>query len=56
MVYYESRKINGHDQNYPTNDLELTEIIHALKMWRHCLLGRRFVPMSDDIRLTYLFD
>ena len=55
-VCYESRKLNEHEQNYLTHNLELATIIHALKMWRHYLLGRRFVLMSDHIRLRQLFD
>lgn len=31
-------------------------IIHALKMKRHYVLGRRFVLMSDYIGLRYVFD
>ena len=38
-----------------THDLELVVIIHALKMWRHYLLGKRFVLMSDHSGLRYLF-
>ena len=38
------------------HDLVLTTIIHALKMWRHYLLGMRFTLMSDHIGLRYLFD
>ena len=56
MVCYESRKLNGHKKNYVTHALELEAIIHALKMWRHYLLGRRFVLMSDHSGLRYLFD
>lgn len=56
MVCYESRKLNEHEQNYLTYDLELATIIHALKMWRHYLLGRQFVLMTDHIGLRYLFD
>lgn len=37
-----------------THDLELATIIHALKMWRHYLLGKRFVLMSDHSGLRYL--
>ena len=46
MVCYESRKLNEHEQNYVAHDLKLTTIIHALKMWRRYLFGRRFVLMS----------
>jgi len=56
VVYYEFQKLNEHKQNDPTYDLELLVIIHALKMWRHHLLGRKFVLMSDHIGLRYLFD
>eukprot|EP00253_Pinus_taeda_P013707 PITA_13707 len=56
VVCYESRKLNVHEKNYLTCDLELAEIIHALKMWRNYLLGRRFVLMSDHSGLRYLFD
>ena len=56
MVYYESLKLNEHEKNYPTHDLELAEMIHALNMWRHYLLGKRFVQMSDYSGLRYLFD
>ena len=56
VVCYESRKLNKHEKNYLTHDLKLAMIIYALKMWRHYLLGRRFVLMSDYIGLRYLFD
>jgi hypothetical protein len=53
---YESRKLNKGEINYVTHDLELASIVHALKMWRHYLLGRNFVLMTDHNRLSYLFD
>ena len=56
VVCYESQKLNEHEQNYPTHDLELAVIIHALNMWRHYLMGRRFTLMSDHNGLRYLFD
>ena len=55
VVCYETRKLNEHNQNYVTRDLELATIIHTLKMWRHYLLGRRFVLMRDHNGLRYLF-
>jgi len=56
VIAYESRKLKRHEKNYATHDLELAAIIHALKMWRHYLIGRIFVLMSDNISLKYLFD
>jgi hypothetical protein len=56
VVCYESQKLNEHEVNYVTHDLEMATIVHALKMWRHYLLGRKFVLMTDHYRLRYLFD
>ena len=56
VIAYKSRKLKQHERNYATHDLELAAIIHALKMWRHYLIGRKFVLMSDNISLKYLFD
>jgi hypothetical protein len=56
VVYYELRKLNEHEVNYVTHDLELVSIVHALKMWRHYLLGRKFVLMTDHCGLRYMFD
>ena len=51
VVCYESRKLNEHEVNYVTHDLELAAIVDALKMWRHYLLGRKFVLMTDHYGL-----
>ena len=56
VVFYESQKLNEHEVNYVTHDLELAAIVHALKMWRHYLLGRKFVLMTDHCGLRHLFD
>ena len=56
VIAYESRKLKVHEKNYATYDLELAAIIHALKMWCHYLIRRKFVLMSDNISLKYLFD
>jgi hypothetical protein len=55
VVFYESQKLNEHKVNYVTHDLELDTIVHALKMWRHYLLGRKFVLMTDHCGLGHLF-
>jgi hypothetical protein len=56
VICYESQKFNEHKVNYVTHDLELATIVHALKMWRHYLLGRKIVLMIDHCGLRYLFD
>ena len=56
VICYESRKLKEHEKNYATHDLELATIVHALKMWRHYLMGRRFELRIDHCGLKYLFD
>jgi hypothetical protein len=56
VICYESKKLNEHEIHYVTHDLELVAIVHALKMWRHYLMGRIFVLMTEHCGLRYLFD
>jgi len=56
VICYKSRKLNEHEINYVTYDLELVSIVHTLKMSRHYLLGRIFVLMKDHCGLRHLFD
>jgi len=55
VISYESRKLKYHERNYANHIIELAEIVHTLNMWRHYLIGRKFVLMSDNISLKYLF-
>jgi len=56
VVFYESSKLNEHAKNYVTHDLELATIMHAMKMWRHYLLGRKFILMTSHGGLKHLFE
>jgi hypothetical protein len=56
FIGYESRNIKEHEKNYATHDLELATIFHALKMWRHYLMGKRFELRTNHIGLKYLFE
>ena len=55
VIAYESRKLREHEQKYSSYDLELTVVVHALWMWRHYLLGKRFVLKTDHSSLTNYF-
>jgi len=55
VVCYESRKLKDHERNYVVHDLELTAVVHALKMWRHYLLGRKFLLLTDNTCVKNLF-
>jgi len=37
VIAYASRALRPHEVNYPTHDLEIAAVIHALKIWRHYL-------------------
>jgi hypothetical protein len=56
VICYESRKLKDHERNYATHDLELATIVHALRKWRHYLMGKRFELRTDHNGLKYLFD
>ena len=55
-ICYELWKLKEHEQNYPMHDLELATIIHVLKMWRHYLMGRKFLLKTNNMSLKYLFN
>jgi hypothetical protein len=41
--------------NYPTHDLELAVVVHALKIWRHYLMEKRCGLYTDHKSLKYIF-
>ena len=38
VVAYAFRQLKRHEENYPTHDLELAAVVHALKIWHHIFL------------------
>jgi hypothetical protein len=55
VVAYASRQLKTHEQNYPTHDLELAVMVHALKIWRHYLIGNKCEIYIDHKSLKYIF-
>jgi hypothetical protein len=55
VTAYASRALRTHEQNYPTHDLELAAVIHALKLWRHHLMGTKCNIYTDHKSLKYIF-
>jgi hypothetical protein len=41
--------------NYPTHDLELASVVHALKIWRYYILGTKYQVYTDHKCLKYIF-
>jgi hypothetical protein len=55
VIAYASRALRPHEQNYPTHDLELAAVVHALKIWRHYLIGAHYNIYTDHKSLKYIF-
>jgi hypothetical protein len=52
---YASRQLRQQELNYPTHDLELVAVVHALKIWRHCVMGTKCQVYTDHKSLKYIF-
>jgi hypothetical protein len=55
VIAYASRALRNHEQNYPTHDLQLAAVIHALKIWRHHLMGAKCNIYTGHKSLKYIF-
>ena len=55
VIAYASRQLKKHEENYPTHDLELAEVVFALKIWRHYLYGVPCKIFTDHKSLQYIF-
>jgi hypothetical protein len=55
VICYESQKLKEHERNYVTHDLELETVIHALNMWRHYIMGKKIMLLTDNSGVKFLF-
>jgi hypothetical protein len=55
VVAYSSHQLKIHEKNYPTHDLHLAVVVHALKTWRHYLYGQKCNIYTDHKSLKYIF-
>jgi hypothetical protein len=55
VIAYASGVLQNHEQNYPTHHLELAAVVHALKIWRHHLMGAKCNIYTDHKSLKYIF-
>ncbi|GKB35821.1 putative reverse transcriptase domain-containing protein [Tanacetum coccineum] len=56
VIAYASRQLKIHEKNYTTHDLELGDVVFALKMWRHYLYGTKCVVFTDHKSLQHILD
>jgi hypothetical protein len=55
VIAYASRQLRKHELNYPTHDLELAAVVHALKIWRHYVMGTKCQIYTDHKSPKYIF-
>jgi hypothetical protein len=55
VIAYASRQLCRHEEHYPTHDLELVAVVHALKIWCHYLLRNICHIYTDHKSLKYIF-
>ena len=53
-IAYESRKLKPNKLNYSTCDKELLAIVHAFKLWKHYLMGSKFLSKTDQQSIHHL--
>jgi hypothetical protein len=55
VVAYASQQLRKHEEHYPTHNLPLVAVVHALKIWRHYLIGKRCEIYLDHKSPNYIF-
>jgi hypothetical protein len=55
VIAYACRQLRKHELNYPTHDLELAAVVHALKIWRHYIMGTKCQIYTNHKSLKYIF-
>ena len=55
VIAFASRQLKPNEVNYPTHDLEMAAVVHALKIWRHYLYGAQCRIFSDHKNLKCLY-
>jgi hypothetical protein len=55
VIAYTSRQLRKQELNYPTHDLELAAVVHALKIWRNYIMGIQSRVYTDHKSMKYIF-
>ncbi|KAG1206309.1 hypothetical protein G6F69_008927 [Rhizopus microsporus] len=56
VVSYASRTLRGAEKNYAITHVEALAVVWAVQYYRHFLLGRKFLLVSDHSALKYIFN
>ena len=52
-IAFESRKLNDTERRYTVQEKEMPAVVHCLRVWRHYLLGSKFVVKTDNVATSY---
>ncbi|CAH9095580.1 unnamed protein product [Cuscuta europaea] len=52
-IAFESRKLNETERRYTVQEKEMTAVVHCLRVWRHYLLGAKFIIKTDNVATSY---
>jgi hypothetical protein len=55
MIAYSSHQLCPHEEHYPTHDLELASVVHALCTWWYYLIVNVAHIFTDHKSLKYFF-
>ncbi|GJS54986.1 putative nucleotidyltransferase, ribonuclease H [Tanacetum coccineum] len=56
VIAYTSRQLKIYEKNYTTHDLELGDVVFALKIWRHYLYGTKCILFTDHKSLQHILN
>ncbi|KAJ7971439.1 Retrotransposon protein, putative, Ty3-gypsy subclass [Quillaja saponaria] len=54
-VAYESHKLSQAEMRYTAQEKEMFAVIHCLRVWRHYLLGSKFIVKTDNTGVSHFF-
>jgi hypothetical protein len=55
VVAYASWQLRKNEVHYLSHDLELAAVVHALMIWRHYLMRKRYELYTDYKSMKYIF-
>lgn len=55
-VAFFSRTLHSHEQHHHSVEKEACAIVEAARKWRHYLCGRRFLLLTDQEAVSYIFN
>jgi len=55
-VAFFSRTLNSHEKHHPSVEKEACAIVEAVRKWRHYLCGKRFLLLTDQQAVSFIFN